>query len=201
MTDFSQSGEQAMILEWAERHGPGRFLDIGAADGLAASNTRALALAGWHGVCVEPAARMFDKLVGAYRDIPEVECVQAVVAHQLATSLVPFYYSHDLVSTTEQKNADTWAELVDFRRCHVAAVSVLELLHVFPGPYDFASVDTEGTSVELWDELRALNAFVPGAFAVIEAEDGGERWEIQQACLEGWARVGVTENNVLLERL
>lgn len=200
MTDFSQSGEQAAILEWAERHRPGRWLDIGAADGQAASNTRALALLGWPGVAVEPAAVMFDKLLELYRDGP-VACVQAAVVLDDVGPLVPFHYSRDLVSTTEQRNADIWAELAGFVRCHVAAVTVAELLRVFPGPYSFVSVDTEGTSVELWNELRRLDAFARGALACVEAEDGSERWEIQQACLEGWARVLVTPNNVLLERL
>lgn len=202
MKDFSQTGEQGEILQWAKRHGPGRFLDIGAADGVSASNTRALALAGWPGVCVEPAASMFDQLVCLYADAP-VACVQAAVIHNPDLGpLIPFHYSHDLVSTTEQANADVWAELAGFVRCHVAAISLTDLLRVFPGPYSFVSIDTEGTSVELWEDLRRQpNAFASGALVVVEAEDGGERWEIQQACLEGWARVGVTPNNVILEKL
>lgn len=202
MKDFSQTGEQGYILEWAKQHRIGRFLDVGAADGVTASNTRALALAGWPGVCVEPAAGMFEKLLELYRDAP-VACVQAaVMPFEARTPLVPFHYSRDLVSTTEQANADTWSELVSFARCHVATVTVYDLMRVFPGPYSFVSIDTEGTSVELWDDMRReTNAFAKGALVIVEAEDGGERWEIQQACLEGWARVGVTPNNVILERL
>lgn len=203
MKDFSQTGEQGFVLEWAKRHGPGRFLDVGAADGVTASNTRALALAGWPGVCVEAAAGMFDQLVELYGDAGPVACVQAaVVPLEGHSPLVPFHYSHDLVSTTEQANADIWAEHVGFVRCHVAAVTIYDVVRVFPGPYSFVSIDTEGTSVELWEDLRRMqNAFAPGALVIVEAEDGGERWEIQQACLEGWARVGVTPNNVILERL
>jgi FkbM family methyltransferase len=203
VTDFSQSGEQATILEWAERHGPGRFLDIGAADGLTASNSRALALAGWSGVCVEPAAALFDKLAYVYADRPDVNCVQAALVPYLDEArLIPFHMSHDLVSTTVDRYADTWAELVEFIPCHVTAVDVVELLAAFPGPYDFVTVDTEGTSLALWDSLRAVDGlFAPGAMAVVEAENGGERWTVQQAAHEGWARLGVTPNNVLLERL
>lgn len=198
--DYSQSGEQAAILEWADRHGPGQWLDIGAADGVTASNTRALALRGWPGVAVEPAAIQFDRLTDLYAAAP-VACVQAVVTHEDVGPLVPFHYSHDLVSTTEQRNADIWAELVGFVRCHVAAVTAGQLLRVFPGPYSFVSIDTEGTSVELFQELQRQRAFASGALVCVEAEDGGERFEIQQACLDGWARVIVTPNNVLLERL
>lgn len=249
MTDFSQSGEQATILEWADRYEraaghQGRWLDLGGADGISASNTRALALRGWAGVAVEPGAVQFDKLVHLYRDRPDVECVQAAVvqgagmpfltlpegasvedAEEVAqalrhrsdaalvvpdgvtvkytgpSSLVRFHYSHDLVSTTEQANAETWAELADFTPVYVAAVTVQQLLATLPGPYDMVSIDTEGTSLELFAELRRLEAFALGALVVVEAEDGTERWEIQTACVEGWARLGVTPNNVLLEHI
>lgn len=201
MTDFSQSGEQEWILEWADRrNGHGRFLDIGAADGVTASNTRALALRGWAGIVVEPGAIQFDKLASLYIDRGDVECVQAAVAVE-ASPLVRFWYSHDLVSTTNEENRDTWAELAAFAPCYVGAVTVDQLLDVFPGPWDMASVDVEGTSIELWEQLRARDAFARGALVVVEAENGSERWEIQTACLEGWARVGTTPNNVLLERL
>lgn len=200
MKDYSQSGEQPAILAWAERHGRGRWLDLGAADGETASNTRALALAGWPGVAVEAAAIQFDRLTALYSDRPDVECVQAAVLVD-EEPLIRFHYSHDLVSTTERANMETWASVADFHPCHVAAVTLEQLLDVLAGPYDLVNVDTEGTSVELWRELRRLDAFAPGALACVEAEDGGERWLIQQACTEGWARVLVTENNVLLERL
>jgi FkbM family methyltransferase len=200
--EFSQSGEEPMILEWAERHGPGRFLDVGAADGVTASNSRALALAGWSGVCVEPAALLFDKLSFTYAANDDVHCVQAALVPELTDRLVPFYMSHDLVSTTVERNAQVWADLVEFVPSFVAAVTVDELLAAFPGPYDFLSIDTEGSSLAIWDALRARgDVFAPNAMAVVEAENGGERWLVQSAAHERWARVGVTPNNVLLERL
>ncbi len=202
MTDFSQSGEQELILEWAEGRGDGRFLDIGAADGEAASNSRALALAGWRGVCVEPAALMFDRLATLYAERADVICVQAALVPDVEHRLIPFHMAHDLVSTTVDRYADTWAELVEFVPCYVAALSVDELLAATPGPYDFCTIDTEGTTLALWDRIRKTDGvFVPGSLVCIEAENGGERWEIQQACLDGWARVATTPNNVLLEAL
>lgn len=201
MTDHSQSGEEAMILEWADRHGPGRFLDIGAADGLSASNSRALALRGWSGVCVEPAAVLFDKLASVYENAWDIECVQAAVVTGIRSPLVRFHYSHDLVSTTEDENAETWRDLVSFMPVYVAAVTVQQLLTFCPGPYDFITVDTEGTSLEIARALLDHDALAPGGLLCVECEDGGERWEAQQWCLDGLARVGVTPNNLILERL
>lgn len=202
--DYSQSGEEPMILEWADRRSTkGRFLDVGAADGVSASNTRALALRGWSGVCVEPAAVLFDKLAHLYTDTPEVECVQAVITRSWLTKggLVRFHYSGDLVSTTEDENAETWSELVPFIPVYVAVATVGTLMETFPGPFDFISVDTEGTSLEIARALLDHDALAPGGLLCVECENGGERWAAQQWCLDGFARVGVTPNNLLLEKM
>lgn len=196
-----------MILAWADRrNSKGRFLDVGAADGVSASNTRALALRGWSGVCVEPAAVLFDKLAHLYADRDDVECVQAAVIPGFpgwtsADGLIRFHYSADLVSTTEQENADTWRELASFVPVYVAVATVQTLVETFGAPFDFVSVDTEGTSLEIARALLNLDALAPGGLLCVECEDGGERWQAQQWCLEGYARTGVTPNNLLIERL
>lgn len=212
MTDFSQSNEQAMILEWADRRpSKGRWLDVGAADGVSASNTRALALRGWPGVAVEPAAILFDRLAHLYADRDDVEVVNAVLAPGVwygsehvpenLTRLARFHYSPDLVSTTEDENADTWRELASFVTVRSAVVTVDELLEELPGPYDFLSVDTEGTSLVIARSLLDHDALAVGGLLCVECEDGQERWEAQTWCLDGYARLGVTPNNLLLERL
>ena len=202
MIDHSQSGEEPMILEWADRRpGKGRWLDIGAVDGVAASNVRALALRGWGGVAIEPAAWAFDKLAALYHHRDDVDVVQAAIVVE-PSPLVRWHYAHDLLSTTEDDYMQKWAEAgVEFVPAYVAAVTVEQFLAVLPGPYDLVSIDVEGGSLAIWDELRRLDAFAPGALVVVEAENGTERWQIQQACLEGWARISTTPNNVLMEKL
>ena len=199
MAEFSQSGEEAMILEWADRHGRGRWLDLGAYDGETASNSRALALAGWPGVAVEPSARPFHRLAAIYADRADVECVQAAVTAQ--DGLARFYMTDDMVSTGDESNRETWGELADFIPVYVATVTVGTLLRSFPGPYDMISVDVEGGSLEIARALLDHDALAPGGLLCVECEDGGERWEAQQWCLDGFARVGVTPNNLLLEML
>lgn len=204
VTDHSQSGEQSLILEWADRHGPGRWLDLGAYDGETASNTRALALAGWSGVAVEPSARPFHRLAALYADRPDVECVQAAIVtgdFSFTDPLVRFYMTDDMVSTGDESNRETWGELADFIPVYVATVTVGTLLRSFPGPYDMISVDVEGGSLEIARALLDNDALAPGGLLCVECEDGGERWEAQQWCLDGFARVGVTPNNLLLEML
>lgn len=65
MRDYSQSGEQAVILEAV---GPGphrdaRFIDIGCWDPITFSNTRALYELGWTGVMIEPSPGPFIELL------------------------------------------------------------------------------------------------------------------------------------------
>src|SRR6266566_887458 len=58
----------------------GRFLDIGAFDGLTFSNTRCLAELGWGGVLVEPSPAAFVHLMKGYEGNPNVELVNAGLA-------------------------------------------------------------------------------------------------------------------------
>ena len=84
--DYSQSGEQAHLLEHAiavaQAPQGGRFLDLGAGDGETLSNTRALAQLGWGGVAVEPAAWAFDRLVARYAPTAVMPVCAVVTAEQ-----------------------------------------------------------------------------------------------------------------------
>ena len=58
---FSQNNEQQIIANYFGNF-KGTFADIGANNGVTLSNTYALSLAGWYGLCVEPAPSAFDRL-------------------------------------------------------------------------------------------------------------------------------------------
>lgn len=143
---YSQSDEESYVLELGDN---GRYLEIGSYDGKTFSNTRALAEKGWEGVCVEPAPHAFDAMCSD--PPPHAILVNALVGKH--TGLVRFHYSKDAVSTTERKHARKWASLVAFTPIHVMAISVSHLLTEFPGPFDLISVDTEGTTVQIVEDL------------------------------------------------
>jgi hypothetical protein len=50
----------------------GRFLDVGAMDGITISNTYALAQKGWKGVCVEPDPQALEGLQRTHGDNPNI---------------------------------------------------------------------------------------------------------------------------------
>jgi hypothetical protein len=54
MQDYSQTGEQQVILDFFRDTPYGVFIEAGGGDGLTYSNTYALELLGWHGVVIEP---------------------------------------------------------------------------------------------------------------------------------------------------
>jgi FkbM family methyltransferase len=199
--DFSQSGEQKWIQAFADRSGPGRFLDIGAYDGVTGSNSRWLALHGWEGVCVEPAAAAFHALAELYHDRQDVMCVQALVGR--TAGLQRFWYSPtDLVSTTENAHYALWQDAARFVDTVVCQVTLDELLAYDPGRFDVVSIDTEGTSIELLQTLRGHLLWGGFGLLVVEFADGEQEYEIHDICgVDEWAVCERTSNNVVLERI
>ena len=60
----SQLGQDLLVLQLLDGKRGGFFLDSGAADGVSASNTLLLEVqCGWTGICVEPDAAFFERLV------------------------------------------------------------------------------------------------------------------------------------------
>lgn len=196
MTDYSQSGEQAPLLRWANGRGNGKLLDIGAADGLVFSNSRALIESGWAAVLVEPAAWAADKLLALYNNRPDVVVVNALVMAEQAGLVELFYSRDDLLSTTHPAERQRWASQVNFESCWCAAVTLRELLDRF-GPFDLASIDAEGETEALveayaghshWDSLRCLCFEVAEVFDMTRLER------------RGWQRLVQTTNNVVMAR-
>jgi FkbM family methyltransferase len=147
--DYSQSDEQAAIFGALAEAGvsEGRFLDIGAGDGETYSNTRALALAGWQGVCVEPAAWAFAKLLDLY-DGTDVRCCSAVVTAETCGPMTFLYTQDDHLSTVEPEHAEVWSG-VPFKTTTAAAFTVAQLLDWFELGASVVSIDAEGRTNEI----------------------------------------------------
>ncbi|MCL2647935.1 MAG: FkbM family methyltransferase [Phycisphaerales bacterium] len=152
------SPEAQIVLKHFELLGhSGRFLEIGAHDGRTTSNTLRLAEIGWSGVCFEPDERTFPKLKQEHKDRPHVICKQAAVTEN-TDGHVTFYPTDSTVAATTLKSfaGDCRTEI------SVPAMSVAMLLRTFGDNYDFVTIDTEGTSYELfkampWDRLKNVS--------------------------------------------
>lgn len=173
--DYSQSGEQAAILEATRELEVGRFLDLGAGDGESFSNSRALALAGWGGVAVEPAAWAFARLAALYAANDRVEAVSAVVTER-ERGLVPFLYVEgDHLSSTDPEQAIRWAA-VPFVATLAAAVTLSDVLDRWARrPFSVVSIDVEGLSRALLEAYQRHPLWESVRVAVVEHEPGLSR--------------------------
>ena len=144
---YSQGLEQEAILAAVRGHEKGRVLDIGAADGVTFSNSRALIEAGWSGVLVEASPDQFLKLIDLYRETDRVTLVNAAVG--LDWGLPTFWHTLDLVSTTVIEHHGRWHRTAAYDATYrVAQVPMRTILDEF-WPVDVVTIDVEGASAEL----------------------------------------------------
>jgi FkbM family methyltransferase len=151
--NYSQGEEQKHILEHVGE--TGRFLDIGAWHAKNLSNTRALYERGWGGVLVEPSPEPFLGLLHEYGNDDRIVLVLAAIGDN---GLKRFHASADALSTSSEENFKKWQEIGGFYgRYWVQSLEVTFLVDNF-GPFDFVSIDTEGTSVEVFRSLLATRS-------------------------------------------
>lgn len=176
MKDFSQGGEQAVILKYFGAE-PAAFLSIGENDGQTFSNVRALALLGWGGTCIEPAPTAFSKLAELYSVSSAVQCVQAAITTR--DGPIDFYDSGthlkkgdtSLLSTTRPGEMVKWKRSGEtFTRTTVRGITFATLLSecgltlsrvpdytdAIPpdvARFDFISIDCEGADWEITKQI------------------------------------------------
>jgi FkbM family methyltransferase len=150
----SQNEEERFIAD-ACSDLTGRFLDIGAYDPYEFSNTRALIELGWSGVMVEPSPRPFRNLEAVYRGSSRVQLIRAAVVLD-DVPRVEMYLTDDMLSTTEMTNYKRWADHAQFDGQGWVPAITLERIYAEHGEFDFVSIDTEGTSVDLLKRLLAM---------------------------------------------
>lgn len=206
MRDYSQAGEQRLVLAWARGRPPGgRFLDVGAYDGVTFSNTRALREFGWSGVLVEPSPRPFFELALLYRDDPKATLVQAAIAPADIDDerLRPF-----AIALVDRETTALWADTlssldVDYVRRRtpthaevlVPVVSAGELIAAVGRDFDVVSVDAEGCSVDVLLRLLVVLGD-PGPGLIVVEPDG----ELDVLAELGYRLVAQTGNNAIYSR-
>lgn len=186
--NYSQRDEQTVILaHFGDTQG--RFLDVGSYDAWTFSNIRALNDRGWTGTCVEPSAAAFAAMLD---NPPEAtRMVNALVGPR--TGLASFLHSKDAVSTTERAHAKRWSGAVTYTPVFVGSVTVTDLLQECPGPYNFLSIDTEGTSMWVLSQFIPLLDHLDTELVCVE-HDGAE------ALIPGWMQVYKSPENLILRR-
>jgi len=150
---YSQYEEEAIIREFFGDH-VGTFLDLGAADGLKNSNTRALALRGWTGWCVEPNPYLFNELFKLYRMHPAIRLVHAALSQ--SGDVLKFYNAEQLSTASEET-----VHLENMRPLFtgsylIPSITPSKLAKLVNTQFDFINLDCEAMDLEIAGSAKML---------------------------------------------
>jgi FkbM family methyltransferase len=197
MKSYSQNEEQEVITNYfLNKIGTGRFLDIGAFDGITLSNTYALVLNGWTGVAVEASPSNFCKLQENYKNFPNVKLVCACIEER-TRSLIQFYQGEDgLLSTAMKANAIFREKETKFTDIYITSNSITSLLFKFGKNFNFINIDIEGQSFELFKRAMTMFSF---EMICVEHDDYADEIKIiGNSC--GFKEVFRNHINIILAR-
>lgn len=148
---YSQNDEERFVLEFFGTQ-TGKFLDIGAFDGIDMSNTRRLLEHGWEGVFIEPMWTSFTKLCQncePFKDKVKLVCAAVSYKRRLAKLWV------------DTAPGRIWSTTVNDDLLKLGSVAAPSDLQTFVacitmddlwpfGPFDFISMDSE------WEDFQIL---------------------------------------------
>lgn len=147
---YSQNSEEQTILSYFGSS-TGRFVEIGAYDPKVFSNTRALVELGWSGIYIEASKHHLKAFESEYEGNPNIQLIHAALSE--TDEPVTFYPSLDAVGTTDLNHKHKWEKTIPFMEAvQVPGYSIERLARETTG-FDFLTLDTEGTSYELFSKL------------------------------------------------
>ncbi|HET9304842.1 MAG TPA: hypothetical protein VFO46_02335 [Candidatus Sulfotelmatobacter sp.] len=153
---YSQFEEEQYILAaFKDRKEPGRLLDIGSWDPKQFSNSRALIELGWSAVLIEPSPWPMISLIKEYGKCERVTLVQCAMGFRIG--LMSLHITPDAISTSDDAEYARWKDHAEFHgKLTVPSVTWEQITNQFGG-FDMVSLDTEGTSVDLFHRMLALD--------------------------------------------
>lgn len=147
---YTQNEEEKYIVESLSSIENGRFLDIGAHDGITFSSTRKLYDNGWSGVYVEPSP---DVLPSLYKNAGS-NCTVLPVAIGNSNGRMDFYSSGgDMVGSLSTSHVTLWERSVKFNKTTVDVITVNELEKQIGTQFDFVGIDVEGINLEVFNQF------------------------------------------------
>ena len=175
---YSQHNEQEIILNFFNGR-TGRYLDIGAFDGVEMSNTLALAELGWQGTAIEPSPWVFKRLKKNYEErnlTTNVNLIEAAAVPNDYPAQIKFYETHDShnfepgtgVGSFSAEHSHFWANKYSesfYTTVLETTVSTIKPKDIFKdNDYTFISIDVESFNLELmislpWNSLTKLEMF------------------------------------------
>ena len=155
--DTSEHGEIGLLARLT-KDSTNRFLvDVGANDGIMASNSYGLILRGWEGILVEPYPPCFQQLQQRYGDNPKVRLVNSACGREVA--VLDLYLGKDGTAAgyaTLCTDDSDWFKATRTGESVKVPVSPLTAIleqHSCPPHFALLSVDTEGYDLQVLESL------------------------------------------------
>lgn len=165
---YSQYGEDdvavGLLTRWIDQ--PGRVLEIGAWHPTDKSNSRLFIERGWEAVLVEPSPKSLADLAREYSVNPKVTIAGFPITCHGGT--ITMHLTDDAL--TGESIPAQWKESGGFYGTAVMnSMSMLEFVRQYGGDFQVVSIDAEGTSVDLFNEL--VNAGPRPRIVILEHDD------------------------------
>jgi FkbM family methyltransferase len=160
MKDFSQYGEQKVILEFFKNQNEGMLLDIGANDGVTLSNSHALMLKGWIGVLVEPTQSAFKRLRENYAKNERAIPCNVAIGEKTGPKVFQVSGEHlgkgdvGLLSTGVKDDFEKWKPHARFETETVKMETWQDFKYSRHGyRFDFITIDAEGMDLAILQQI------------------------------------------------
>lgn len=161
--NYSQNSEQEIIINLFKGKKEGKFLDIGANDGVTLSNTFALAnYYNWSGLLVEASPKAYQRLLKNYELIDRDFDFQNVAIGE-EDGYLEFYESGELlnkgdvalVSSAVPSELERWKSLnMQFEKLSVPMTTIKTMLERSRHfRFDLLSLDIEGMELEVLPQI------------------------------------------------
>lgn len=197
---YSQNDEERYITRYFGAKA-GRFLDIGANDGVRLSNTRAMALRGWGGVLVEPSPAAFERLSALYANRPDIQCLNIAIGDR--EDIVTLHESGEhlgggdvaLLSSTIERETHKWTREV-FTPVEVQMLTYHQA--VGDQLFDFITIDAEGMDLVILQQIDLSH--VGCRMLIVEVNDNDPTPFMRHCKGHGMRLVGRTPENMIFQR-
>jgi len=195
---FSQNDEDWPIRRYFKDNFHGRFLDIGAGDGVTFSNTKILYDMGWDGVAMEPSPSLLGALELNMHP-GRVKTIRGALATHGGG--IDFYHARgDFISTTNTAHRDKWATCahVPYETLSVTALTWDDILAQHGYDFDFLNLDVEGENIALF---KLIPAELLNRLKMVCVEYDGNPGAVNEICQPyGFRQIHSTSENVILAR-
>lgn len=195
---YSQYGEDLIALEIYKKHGGDmRMLEIGAWHPTDKSNSRLFIEKEWDAILVEPSPAGVAALTKEYVNHPDVIVFACPVT--VHGGFITLNLTDDALSC--EQIPEQWVENGGhYGAARFYSVSVAELINHIGGDFDIVSIDTEGTSVDVFYAL--MDTGCRPRVVIVEYDDPARLVELAnkyQFC--GYRQAHLNGTNIILEWL